>query len=220
MLSENATHCLVIAVRIDIRHLLPLSPTLSSQQQGRLANAMYDRSEKDQPGLEVNANQDGLYTLYPVTNYKVEHLGDHNDVSKTQSDRRSWQNPFGLRPLWFALLIAFTTAIVVGAVVGGVIGGTMARSSSKDSSRYDGIQTPHFYSVSAIVLMKQQQLPTYPVAHGSSWRHTGNVFISLIHTKCDGCDTNSTRQRLFTTCSFSRETLATPLPDPKLRLSN
>ena len=86
---------------------------------------MYDRSDKDQPGLEVNANQEGLYTFYPVTNDKLEDLDLHKDVPKPGSDRRSRQNPCGLTPLWFALLIAFTTALIVGAAVGGAVGATM-----------------------------------------------------------------------------------------------
>ena len=182
---------------------------------------MYDRSDKDQPGLEVNAHQEGLYKIILSTNHKLEHLDVHSDVSKTASDRRSWQNPFGLRPLWFALLVAFTTAIIVGAAVGGAIGGTMAKSSSKDSLRMAEFQSPISYSVSPIILTKQPQLPKQPVAHRTSWRYSGNVFISLVHTKRDGCDTNnSTRERLCTACSFSRATLATPLPHPKLRLSD
>jgi hypothetical protein len=172
---------------------------------------MYDRSDKDQPGLEVNAHQEGLYTFYPVTNHKLEHLDVHSDVSKTASDRRSWQNPFGLRPLWFALLVAFTTASIVGAAVGGAIGGTMAKSSSKDSSTYGRIPIPDFlfslanytneattapkatrHSQNQLALQRQRLHQPHPhqarrMRHQQ--QHKGKIMHRLLLQPCNSCNT-------------------------------
>lgn len=101
---------------------------------------MLNRSDQDQPGLEVNLNHDGMYTLYPATNDKLEHVDSDTEASKVTVARSSWHYPWGLRPLWFGILIAIVTTIAVGAIVGGAVGGAMAHS--KGSSGYDRNPVP------------------------------------------------------------------------------
>lgn len=95
---------------------------------------MFDRAGHEQPGLEVNTDHNGLYTIYPATNDKLEHLDDGTEASKMFHSRSPTQTLCGLKPLWFGILIGVTTAIVVAAIVGGAVGGAM--SHSKGSSRY------------------------------------------------------------------------------------
>jgi hypothetical protein len=95
---------------------------------------MFDPSERDQPGLEVDKTKEAPHAIYPVANNKLEDRDGYNDVSQTSGERKLRHNPFGLRPLWFGILIAVITTVVVGAAIAGGLGGTMANSSSQPLS--------------------------------------------------------------------------------------
>lgn len=102
---------------------------------------MYDRTERDQPGLEFDVTKEtahAIYPVYPVTDNKLEYVGDCSDIPQPSSEQKPRHNPFGLRPLWFGILIATITTIIVGVAIGAGIGGAMARSSPKPSSSLQG----------------------------------------------------------------------------------
>lgn len=113
---------------------------------------MFNRFTEDQPGLEYDGRKEDISNaMYPVIQKDPERTNGSNYVPQQQPERTTdnlyvpqqqpnaeekeekekkvHRYPFGLRPLWFGIIIAIVTTIIVAAVVGGIVAATVKPSS-------------------------------------------------------------------------------------------